>query len=108
MFLTGVPAIQRTNSAKPDARTEQDRQREYERFMAKLDGMQESEAQRARRRAREDKLADEKRAKARKSSELQGRIAQLRSKLSANPGDKTAAAELSAAQTQLYWLTNTL
>lgn len=73
--------------------------------MRKLEAAQETDAQRARRKAEEAKAADAKRRKEKKIAELRSLIAALRNKLYAggklNP---SVAAQISALETQLFWL----
>lgn len=78
------------------------------RIFCDFDSTQESETQRQSRLAQQAKEAQRKRDITRRASQLQGRIAQLRSKIMANHSDKTAQAELSMAKTQLYWVLNPL
>ncbi len=81
---------------------------EWETLLKRLDECQETEAERAQRKAAEEKAAQIRRERNRKAAALQGRIAQLRSRIMTNKDDKKAFSELSMAKTQLYWLTNAL
>ena len=81
---------------------------EWDTLLKRFDECQESEAERTQRRAAEEKAAQQRRERNRKAAALQGRIAQLRSRIMANKYDKKASSELSMAKTQLYWLTNAL
>lgn len=80
----------------------------FQRVMKQLDELQETPAERNQRKAREEKLAQQRHERTRKENQLRGRIAYLRSKLMSNRQDSSAASELSMAQTQLYWVSNAL
>lgn len=101
------PALSPTG-AKPAPSPQHSSDSEAEVLLKKLDSMQESETERAQRRAAEARAAQEKREKLRKAAALQGRISQLRSRIMVNKNDTKAQAELSMAKTQLFWLTNPL
>lgn len=81
---------------------------EFESWMKRLDAMEESPEDRARRKARENKESQLRRDKLRKQNELQSRIAYLRSKIISSQGDEGTAAELSMAKTQLFWVSSNL
>ena len=66
------------------------------------------EAARRRERLWEEKRLEEKRLKEKKAHDINGRIAQLRSKIMVNKGDDKSRAELSMAKTQLFWTNNGL
>mgnify|MGYP000873554070 CR=1 FL=1 len=82
---------------------EAEKQEEFLQVLREFDALQESVEERAARRARETKAAQESRDKQKRIMELQVKIMKLRSMLSAS-GDNSIAAELSMAQTELFWL----
>ena len=77
-------------------------------LLKNFDAQQESDDAHRTRMKKEEDAAVLARQQAQKMGALHARIAQLRSKVAANPKDTAIAAELAAAQTQLFWLTSTV
>lgn len=75
-------------------------------FLKRIDESNQREMERTQKRAAEERAAQQKREQNQKAAALQGRIAQLRSRIMVNKQDKKAYSELSMAKTQLFWLTN--
>lgn len=91
----------------PDWQLEQTGENEQDtaflQLLKNFDATQETQAERRRRQAAEEAARLEKLRQTQAANELYGRIAQLRSKVSAG-GGAAVQAQLSAAQTELFWL----
>ncbi|MDL2236764.1 hypothetical protein LJC56_02890 [Christensenellaceae bacterium OttesenSCG-928-K19] len=108
-----MEAISRVTMEMPTARSEAaskaledelEKSAEFKKVLEKFDSMQETAEQKRARQKQEAEAAQEKKAKNKKIAELRGLIAQLKAKLSSSGHDPKIAAQLSAAQTQLFWL----
>lgn len=110
MELTGAAALQAAllgTRQAPAGQAEATEDSEFKAMLREFDATQESEAERRARRAAEDRLAAERRARQAKLLELQAKIATLRSRV-VGGGGPADEARLSMAQTELFWLTTAL
>ena len=73
-------------------------------LLQQFDALQESEEDRRARKSQEEAEAAAAREKQEKMNALFARIAQLRARVAACPQDAALASELSAVQTELFWL----
>lgn len=81
------------------------RAQEFEKVLKQVDAMIGTPAERAKRRAEEQKAAEAKAKREKRINELYALIAKLRTMLMDRGGrDASIEAQISAAQTELFWL----
>ncbi len=72
--------------------------------LKKFDAAQETDEDRRARQKAETEATAAAKEKSTKVNELRGRIAQLKSKIAGSGGDPALEAQLSALQTELFWM----
>ena len=78
--------------------------REFAKVLQEVDAYIKSKQQTDRQKAEEAKELQEKQDREKKIAELRGLIAYLRQRLVSSGYDRAIAAQLSTAETQLFWL----